>query len=291
MIDMRKYLWATVFTPLLLMMACQAPPEIIIATPEPKLVVYAYWSTGKNMKVSVLRSSGPQEEVSDEVNNALVRVFEDGSLIDTLQYEGNGLYSGPSSPSTGRSYQLEVQAAGFQTVTSTLEYMPDSPNIESVTTFDITEGENDMIRRTFALFEVTLWDTLSDNLFFTLSAEYIDVSGSRLKSYWHSPDLICDGVNSYSLNGVFGSDLSCWPSLKRISYETTNIEVGVYTESRQGITLCRVNEMDYRFNAGIRDTDVNDDGLFSSLIELPSNIEGGYGLFSLKSCTYFIVRY
>lgn len=277
------------FSIVLATVACQ-PSEIELPTPEPRLVVYAYWQDGQDMTATVFRSSGPQEEVTDEIKGATVLVLEDGQLLDTLAHTGeDSHYAASRQPQPGLVYQLVVQAPGFEEVRSAPTLMPTMPTIASVATRDSTIIDGDTKRRVFSQFEATFEEPITDGLFFTVSAQMLDVENVQL--YWLSPNFYCgtDTGTSYSYNGEHGGDLSCLAPLSSISYETTNEDRDAQVDSRQGITLCRINEMHHQFYIGVQDID--DDGLLTAPIQLPTNIEEGYGLFSLRTCRYFIISY
>ncbi|HMQ47777.1 MAG TPA: DUF4249 domain-containing protein [Saprospiraceae bacterium] len=287
---MQKHLIWLTFCVLFLCFGCQ-PSEITLPIPEPKLVVYAFWQADHSIEVRVQRSSGPVEDTAtDAVNNATVVVYENDAPVDTLRFDENGLYKSSFKPRAGHAYHLEVHAIGFAGVVSEKESMPERPDIAQVLTIDSTLEQGEQTRRLFSLFNIVFERPLYDTLFFTLNARLLDIADARAL-YWLSPGFDCGENSSYSFNGIYGCDLSCWPAIAEISFETSNEEFDTYAESKQGITLCRVNEAHHEFHESIKNVGLVDDGLFSSPTLLPSNIEGGYGLLSLSTCTYFEIKY
>lgn len=274
---------------LITLTAC-SQPDFDIEPEDPRLVVYAFFESGKPLAVDVYQSGPPLGEGPDIVANAVVQVLEDGAPLPPLIHAQGGRYVSEYRPRAGRRYQVQVSAEGFPAAYSREETMPLFSDIARVETRDSTVGEGESRRRIFSQFTAHLATRLDSSLFFTHHAVHTHDEG--LEIYWVSAEDLCYDQGSYFFGSRAGFGLSCRPFVEEITLENTNEDRGEDFNSRQRITLCQVNEATHRFNIALSNTSLNNDtDLFIAPVSIPTNIDGGFGILSLANCRAFEIKY
>lgn len=108
---------------LTLLFACEKTESIKLPPHTPKLVIHGYVETGTAFSVAIGRTFPSDEFVIDTqtyVRNATAVLYEDGVLIDTLEfYQPTRYYRSPAIATVGKTYRLVVSAPGFATVEAT----------------------------------------------------------------------------------------------------------------------------------------------------------------------------
>lgn len=93
-----------------------------------KLVAYCFFNPDSiwTVQVSKLGSITDVESENLLVNNAIVTIYENEKLIDTLKIKKNGYYTSVSNlkPEYNKTYQLQVECNGFEKIKSTQESLP-----------------------------------------------------------------------------------------------------------------------------------------------------------------------
>ena len=105
---------------------CEKPKDITLPELPPVLVLHGYIGTGEAFAVSVGKTAINAGIIPDDstllVKNALVVLYENGVIIDTLEY-GNIIRQYVSSNSiratTGKTYRVIAQAPGYTSVEAT----------------------------------------------------------------------------------------------------------------------------------------------------------------------------
>lgn len=269
--------------------AC-SPKEYELVIEEPKLVAYAFFEKDRNLSVQVLQSSSPLEDGEDIISNATVQVYEDDLLLSAFAHQGNGVYQSDHKASANKEYRLVISAPGFSEVQSENILLPAFSDIAEVITKDSIEGEGNNRVRIFSQFTIRFQEPLTQSLYFTHSAYRIE--SDRPKSYSLQSEGSCFDQEGYAINGVRGFGLSCHSSIQEITLETNNQDVGIDLESRQRIEICQVNEMTHLFNSALNNTSLNNDNdLLIEAIQIPTNLQNGFGLLSVSHCKTFEIAY
>ena len=122
----------------LLATACEKDITVKVPAQPPKLVVNGIINMGNPFRVSVGKTAGildlPTQD-SYRVTNALVQLYENGTLRDTLVYNANNdVYRVKNNTlaQTGNTYRIQVTAPGFITVEA-LTVAPSTIAIQSIT--------------------------------------------------------------------------------------------------------------------------------------------------------------
>jgi hypothetical protein len=104
---------------LLILSSCRK--EILIDIPghESRLVVNCFFSPEEPFEVKVSASSSLYDSENKDQDSALVLLFADGVLADTLVYTEDGIYIATDNiASTGIIYSLWVECVGFMAVSA-----------------------------------------------------------------------------------------------------------------------------------------------------------------------------
>lgn len=93
-----------------------------------KLVAHCFFNPDSIWQVQVSKLGSVTDVVTEDllVNNAIVTIYENEKLIDTLKLQKNGYYTSVSNrkPEYNKMYQLQVECNGFEKIISTEESLP-----------------------------------------------------------------------------------------------------------------------------------------------------------------------
>ncbi len=117
---------------LLTITSCQKIIDVSIPENERKIVLYSILNTDSLFTADVLLSNHIQERdiQNKNVTNAIVEVYEDNILIDTLKYKEQARYvSANKKPTTGHQYTIKVKVPGKTETIGTTNLPPIPQNI------------------------------------------------------------------------------------------------------------------------------------------------------------------
>ena len=102
---------------------------------QPKIVVNSFFSSSKNWKVFLTKSLSVTDTGKlDYIDNASVLIKdEQNNIVDVLQHDSFGIYSGSSIPQLGERYKIEVEALEYNSVYAE-DYLPNEVSIYNVDT-------------------------------------------------------------------------------------------------------------------------------------------------------------
>lgn len=100
--------------------ACTRPVSPELPAHRPRLVLHGFTSLGDTFKVSLDQSSGSDQPVPQQrlyVRNAVVLLYEDGALRDTLKYDlRQEKYVSATVAREGKAYKIRATAPSFDPV-------------------------------------------------------------------------------------------------------------------------------------------------------------------------------
>ncbi len=108
------------------------------------------------------------------LENASVKLYQGSSLVEELSYTTNGYYvSGDFTPSTGETYTLEVENAGYPSVTASCRIPQPVRIVKLDTASVILEPEDEFYYYSTELlqFDLTISDPPGEDNYYLLSAE------------------------------------------------------------------------------------------------------------------------
>ena len=119
-----RYITAIVL--ILLFIACTKEIEFNPKNQSPFLVMNSYLDPDQVLAVSVSHSASIMEELTKNiVSDAVVKVYENETLLETLQFDAaSSQYRGVRKPSVGKEYKVTVVKDGFLVIEATSVIKP-----------------------------------------------------------------------------------------------------------------------------------------------------------------------
>ena len=131
---------------IIILIACEKTVYIDIPDKGRKITVNSLFNPDSLLKVYVSKSCYILDYDIQAIENATVEIYENGNLIDTLNYLNNGLYkSATKKPSSGDRYKIKVTVPGMGTA-ETESYIPPETNIISIDTTTVRRIDDEGYR-------------------------------------------------------------------------------------------------------------------------------------------------
>lgn len=112
-----------------------------------KMALYCFFNPDSVWTAQVYKMGNVMDKENTDlyVRNAQVELYEQDSLINILEHIENGFYKSSTGlkPKYGEKYHIRVSSPGLETLTSSIQQLPDSIKIESV------EYHNELIKDIF----------------------------------------------------------------------------------------------------------------------------------------------
>lgn len=286
-----------IFLPLMLglfLVGCEKEIPFKGEVAKPKLVLNGDFQadTSWNLHLSNSLSIGDTGKPR-AVTNGVIRIKdENGQLLTTLAHNIEGFYRGTQAlPQAGKSYQVEVEAPGYTTVTS----QGSVPNPTPITV-------QDTMRTTFlgeqvVSLNVTLNDPPGDENYYVFDVQALlydsaDVLFDQYELYTYSLEVNLDmdglGDENSSFQRIYMKD----DAIQGQQY-SVNLMVGVanlpeiiadpYSGFERADLLVRVRTVSKELYQYLRSYDryrnYSFDPTFSQPVQVFSNIENGFGVF------------
>ncbi len=264
-----------------------------------KMVVFAGGGAGQKLGAQITRTIAPLTKVDNPdslvVNNALVELFENGSLIDTLSFLGNGLYESNVILEEEKTYSLKAKAKNLPNIISGSDIVPIGAKIldakievESVDSFgieDIYVHFNTDIKTTksikYPFNSVWIYLHIGDKvrqIYYFLNSESNFIECENCYRLLDSPCVTKLGDNTYELiNLVSDYEADYLPQ------DIDSVQFVFATFSSLSEKLC-LSGLDY-------EQLINNPLPFAGNPSVNySNVEGGYGFFALSSTDTLTVK-
>ncbi len=224
----------------LLLSACETVIEVDIPREAPKLVANALINPDSLVAVRLSQSKFVLDNNPlQTVDGAVVKIFENGQLKETLQGLGDGLYQSQFKPAENSEYTLQVEAPGFDPVEATTFIQP------KVHIQDLQYDSLSVQSGTHCTPD-SCWDIYSNTYRFRLtfkdpgaSANFYEVSG-----YANAADTIYLYDESWNIIGIDTIFYSTWPLYFYTEDPVvTNLEFEFEGEGYEGPTLLFTDEI------------------------------------------------
>jgi hypothetical protein len=252
---------------------------------EPKLVAWGFFHPAQVFSVKIAKSV-PIEDTniieSTGIQDALVLLYEDGQLIDTLKHEQKGKYSSPRQlkPKAGHVYFITAHKVGYPSIETLPDTMPALLRLQSIKAgWTKTQNSNNQeyyVGLLEAAFEG--YPKIND---LGLKCEDIDKGGNwQIKTEATCMDEI------FSIQGLLYHNFSCFPGLHKIQlYGNQRIYSTTYPKNRQvnlrfSFSVPSRNLTTYfqKFIEHDRSvSDLSSVDIFAQPIFLPDMVKNGYG--------------
>ena len=279
--------------------ACETVVTIDIPEHEPRLVVYGLISPDSTWQIQVTRSAGTLQKNQDlsAVTNATVVIKEENNIVATLTHSGNGYYSDENSrPIAGTSYSIEVSASGFENITASA-HIPDEFIHTSLIEGDWNEAEWGGLE-----FDGTISfnfnDPAGEENFYQLKVykKSVEYQGNIVyyDRYFESSDqaIISEATVDIEDNGRWSGSTALFSDalFDGESYDLKIIPRFDHSREDEGdstadtlsyrFDLTQISEDYYRYKRAYRAYQDANDNPLAEPVQIYSNIEGGFGLFT-----------
>lgn len=239
------------------------------------------------------------------IEDASVLMYEDGGLLCSLEYDGEGYYISDKYPKVGSTYTLVVNAPDYKEckATTTLYSMPLLSNMSFRDTVSVDEEGYPLSKLSF-----TITDNNTNRNFYEISCravsnkydveyDWISFNKSRNtdKVLTQSECLPFDQASllftdDYFCNSNYQLDV-IYHYLPYVTMEKYDLEITVKSISESYYEYRRSRIMQEYQEEGLFENLANGETLSSIPVDIYSNIENGYGIFaSYSTMTDTIMR-
>lgn len=255
---------------------------------EPQLTVFGFLNPNLDkVNIAVGKSAGINDNPTSIVADATVQLIENGITVGTLDYiptsNGNNNYvlDYEISSIPGTQYDLVVDYEGFETVTTT-QLVPNKAIIDEIK--DTGSGVSTEFGEELREFTLRFDDIQNEKNYYVISAYTYDTLAQYYPNniYMESndPDVSKTSYNIY--NGLIFDDAA---------FENQTREVRVLIDDYEGFLpehyvlqfrLHTISEDRYLFEKSYKSYNDADDDFFAEPVTLFSNIQDGFGIFSIE---------
>lgn len=273
--------------------ACSTPFEVELPEEEPRLVIESLFAADSVLTLDVARSEPVQRPSPGglpSVTNATVLVYEDGVFVGEAPYvETRAHYVSEVRPRAGRTYRVRVEAPGFPPAEAEETVPTPRPFAVAVERGSERTGFEDRIDDVAVRFEdpagpdyYALYG-LSERRF----PERPDATQYFPLAFRSADPALADGdleallgeTDSPFYLRAFFSDRpfdGAWVAIE-IRVRRLKDEPESRTETLDRLRLATVSETYYRYQRALTRGQGNP---FGEPVRIPSNVEGGYGIFA-----------
>jgi hypothetical protein len=271
----------------LTVISCELLVTVDVPVNPPRLVLNGLITSDSGWAVMLTRERHILDGERDFalVENATVNVTDllDGAVIP-LSYNGYGKYRSPTTPVSGKQYQVNVTAPAFAAVNSTTE-IPDLVPITNVTWDSAHAEPADQFGRIKYPFEITFKDQPGKQNYYsvTLTAELVNnipTGPNTTRKDTATTSLFLESEDPLYERGNFGIFNDTF-----FSGETRTIRFKVQSRRntevlRAYLVLTNFSEDFYRYHATSQLQHQVGFDPFSQPVKIYNNIEGGLGIFA-----------
>jgi len=316
---MYRYIFYVLFV--FILVSCERTVDVDLPVQESKLVVYSLFTPDSTVNAALTSSIGILEDSElNFVTEATVDIYEEDAFLETLtkkdfsflqwgwaeQIEIMGtLFQSENTIEADKSYRLEVEAEGFESVKATTT-VPEVVAIEEVSSSNLfvdfgTENGNNNVS-----FTVKFTDPVGENYYeikaysYNIYEEYEYVLDSTLNEYVQGDLISIDTFRQkvymeyndfFSLNAL-NSGQSIFINDDLFEGNTTNIKISIYDIIDENgqllVELVSHSKESYLYLSSKRQQDWSREDFFSEPVFVYSNVENGYGVFGAYRSSFFV---
>lgn len=274
----------------LLCSTCTPKTDFDITDFDKKLVIWAYLKADEVVEINVSHTTSPLDNTQDrKVSDAMVLLYENDLLVDTLKHKEAGNYHSEAGivPVEGNSYQIQIQHNDYPTLTTSKDTVLDKPDILS---YDLNiEPDSTSPTSYNAVLEIQA--SIEQGYI----ADRIEDVPFDIFTYWRNNTLTCSqgGLFGYlfEFNDYLGVDYSCLNNPVSISFSSKYR----YLPEAIEVSLCHIPENAHDFHTKLGDANIytleQDTDIFIQPVYLPQIVENGYGYFGTYNCTDIYIEF
>jgi hypothetical protein len=283
------------------LLSCIKEVEITPENMEKKIVFSSIANPDSALKVNI-RSTVSILDTSDGIiENASVLLYENGIIIDTLDYQNSGWYISSQMPSIGSEYEIVASSSLIEHSSKAKSTIPTSPQVISashtigrtldseqfpITAFSI-EIEDDESTEDYYEILISESDPSSTALQIVLTSYYINID---------DPSIVADGNWDYAPSSIYISDDLFNGNSKTL---TLNRKWGQYQQDASGnylpavdyyATIRKISPSYFNYLRSWTVHQFNQNSTINTRepltllfqgdpVDLYTNVENGYGIF------------
>ncbi len=240
---------------------------------EPKLVLNGMMINNEILTIHLSHSLSviDQSEIQN-VTNASVLIFQNGSFLDSLHHISDGYYKSTVSIQAGNSYSIKATAPNFKEIEAT-DIVPTEVIIDSISSWVVASEYEDKLH-----FKIHINDNANEENYYIIRV----YSESWLE--WQEAWIYC--MDPYIDNEI-GADES-HPEIylpdHMFNGKTYSLEISTYKWNENPedfkIQIFSCSKAFYQYAKSIQKYNWNDGDPFSQPVQVYSNISNGYGIFA-----------
>jgi len=284
-----SFIWGLLIFSLISCVACSKTVTVKISEQIPKPVLSCLFTNDSIFKVDLSMSSSIFDEPVAFENGEMLRLFSNGELLDSLQWNGEH-YVSTITPQPNIDYKIEWEKDGAKITSS--DRLPEKVFIESFAFSDVVGFD----RYGESLYEFILVfkdDPLQQNFYeILLEQKYMIVDKIVTSSYTlfsSDPVITSEGLMDYRPWSILLSD-------ELINGKSYELKINCYLSFHPNnayedlvIQLRSVSEQYYKYAKSLTIHKFYQESSIwngmGSPVPMSSNIEGGYGIFAGYSVT------
>lgn len=313
---MKRKIFTLLVLPFLLLFSCERNLDIDIPEHQPRLVLGMLQETGAPLRAQVSKSKGilvprnPGNPSNDyRVNNALVLVYENNVVTDTLKYNATELAYTTRTNKVflpGVQYRVTAAANGFNNVESSVK-APAPVLINSITRVRNarTNAEGDILDDIVVNFN----DPAGEKNYYMVRV-YTPIFFGTTVSYYIVSCIYSNDVDVDRLDGsgdpfsagnclfdeVLIKDDNFNGNTKQLKLSVVNFDLGNAEDPANGriyrpvFELLHITESEYRYYKSIQAYNNAANNPFAEPALVYSNISNGYGVFGIHTSAKDSIR-
>ena len=265
------------------LISCEQEAEIDIPHPKERIVLNAILQEGELFKLHLSKSSYALDTVIRYVDNAVVNVFSEDTLLEVLKYSQEGFYySDQLIVKEGVCYSVEVLVPGYNNLLAHT-CVPSPVRLQSVSLK--TDAGKDNKGISYSLVEISFKDPVNTENYY-----YISLISRNLDTFYthlyrdnafffsYSPIILAEGDKS---SKVF-SDKTFNGQEVLLPLNYYDFKADTVTKRRLTLKLFSVSESFYLYQKSLAEYQkaINDIFRVNNPPQLYSNVENAYGIFS-----------
>ncbi|MBI5540272.1 MAG: DUF4249 domain-containing protein [Bacteroidia bacterium] len=264
---------------LLIFISCKKYIDMKIPDKGRKPVINCLFSADSTFKVQVFQSHFILDDAEpQEINNAIVTISENETIIDTLVYSSHGYYSSNSLiPSIGKNYKI---SASFNDKTANSSAT--IPNPVSIINIDTTSYHSQ--NGNYFRFNLQINDPADETNYYLIKIEksFFDYySGNTVQNiylnYSDDPSLDATWQGSFVVNdNLFNGKTKTFP----LDIDIFNLYNYNDSASMFNISLYSISKDYYLYAKTVESQTNSGNSPFSEPVMVYNNIENGYGIFA-----------
>jgi hypothetical protein len=101
---------------ILFLFSCERETVIDVPRSKPQIAVSCFLIPEKNIEIYICQSIHIYETKEVPVSDAIVKLYQNNSLLETIPHSENGFYRIDKQPEIGKTYSIEINVPDFETI-------------------------------------------------------------------------------------------------------------------------------------------------------------------------------